>query len=358
MSGKVIKVGLVGTGFIATEVHLPVLLKLGDAKVTAICDKDEKSLQEAAKRFKIPKAYCELTEMVQREELDLIDICTPPDTHAALTIRTLESGCNCLVEKPLAMSTNDADRMIGVAKKQGLFLNVIHNYSFMSCIRKARSMVAAGDIGEVTGVEVKYLTSLEKERYFAPNHWCHHLPGGILGTEIMSHLIMLLLDFMGGVELLHVATGKFSKYSYIPADELRIIAKGSNSLGSLTLSFNAPLLRLSIDLVGTKGCLYIDANSQTVVRYKARNCKDGIDHNRDVIGRGSAALGDIAQRLVGLSSAAINVIFGKYQPGTEGHKYLIKTCLRSLRGEGQYPIDIWKCREVVRISEEVSNLIP
>jgi hypothetical protein len=67
--------------------------------------------------------------------------------------------------------------------------------------------------------------------------------------------------------------------------------------------------------------------------------------------RGLNVLGEIGQQLSGLASATASAISGRYNY-LEGHKYLIQSALRSIRGEGTYPVDIWKCREVVRLLEE------
>ncbi len=350
MSNEAIKVGICGVGYIAREVHLPLLAKFPDVELLAICDKDENKLKEVAGQFQKARLYSAFDEMLSKEKLDLVDICVPPNAHASLAIQALESGFNCMVEKPMAMSTNDADRMINVAKKKGLALYVIHNYSFMPCVRKAKRMVAAGEIGRLMSVEVKCLVSIEKERYFDVSHWCHFLPGGILSTELTPHLIMLMLDFLDSekAECIQVFKGKLSNHPHIQADELRTVIKGEYTLGTLSLSYNSPFKQLSICLVGTEGYIRIDGNSQAVLKFRSSDYE-----SKAAVARGLESLSEVYQLSTGLLTTSINVILGKYAPMVEGHKYLLSCCWRDLRGEGQYPVELAKCRQVVKILEQL-----
>ncbi len=346
---KILKIGLVGAGFISNEMHLPVWSRLHDAEVVAICDGDEVKVRGTAERFKIPRFYLDFAEMLGKESLDLVDICTPPATHKDLLVQALMSGRNCMVEKPLAVKTEDADAVIRLAEEKHLALHVIHNYSFIPCIMKARSLVESGTIGELVGVDVKYLAPMGK-RHLDPNHWCHRLPLGIL-VEPAPHLAMMLLDFLEEVKSVKAIAGKVSEYPYIAADELRVIVEAKNGLGSLTFSFNSPSRRLVLDIIGTKLSLCIDGDSQTIVKYKP------IPSTKDVTSRGLRALDEIFQRATAISSTVANVILGRYAPAIHGHRYLMRESLRSIREGTPYPVDVKKCREVVRLLEMISSEI-
>lgn len=346
MAIKKIKVGVVGGGYISEQVHLPVLAKSPDIEVLSVCDKDENKLQKMAKNFKVKKAYTQLGEMLKKEELNLIDICTPPDTHAVLAIQAMESGVNCIVEKPMTLKTKDADRMIATAKKQNLNLFVIHNYSYMPCIRKAKELVNNGEIGSLISVEVKYLCSTENERHCDVSHWCHNYPGDILSTEITPHLVMLILDFIGSeaAECVSVYQDKLSSNPHVKADELKAVIKGSGRIGALSLSYNSPYKHLGIYLIGTKGYMYTDVNSQAIIRHHANNFD-----NKAAFARGLESLSEIRQLSSGLMGTSMNVLLGRYSPMIEGHKYLMSKCCDQLLGRGEYPVSLTQSRQVVKI---------
>ena len=81
-----LKVGLVGCGEVANWAHLPSLKKVKRAEVVAVCDVAEKVAASTTQRFHIRQYYTDFSQMLAREKLDIMDICTPPDTHAAIAI--------------------------------------------------------------------------------------------------------------------------------------------------------------------------------------------------------------------------------------------------------------------------------
>jgi predicted dehydrogenase len=234
MKSGTIKVGVVGAGYIAQSAHLPVLSRLSGAELVAICDVSQAEAQKAADQFSIPKVYSDMAEMLEQEKLDVVDILTPPDTHADLAIQVMQHGCHCLMEKPLAVTTADADRVIKIAEETGLGLYVTHSLSYFPIMRKAKAMVASGAVGRVVNVRVRFITSIERERYFEPDHWCHRLPGGVF-ADLAPHLAMMLLDFLDGVTSVKAAARKLSGHPHLNADELEILVETGSGLGSLTL---------------------------------------------------------------------------------------------------------------------------
>ena len=91
-----LKVAVVGTGLIATRKHIPAWKKnSGLAKLVALCDVNAEAGEKVRKEFDVPKAYTDLGELLATEKPDIIDICTPPKTHAPLAIQAVEAGCAC-----------------------------------------------------------------------------------------------------------------------------------------------------------------------------------------------------------------------------------------------------------------------
>ena len=112
-----LRVGLIGSGFIAKQKHLPAWERLdAKAKVVAICDPRVPEAQELARLHSIPKVYGDFGEMLKAERLDAVDICSPPRTHAELAIRSLEAGAHALIEKPMAIGTAECDKIIAASK--------------------------------------------------------------------------------------------------------------------------------------------------------------------------------------------------------------------------------------------------
>jgi len=352
------RVAMVGCGFIAKEVHLPLMTHFKEVEVTAICDIDEQKALRISEDFGVPRVYTDVEVLLEKEKLDLVDICTPPATHGDILKRVLGVGYPCMVEKPLTTTSVDAEEVVKISKDKGIGLYVLHTFSFLPCVRKARRILANNGIGKVAGVETRYLTSLQKERYAHCDHWTHKLPGGILNSEPTPHLLMLLLEFVGDIKDVKVFTYKLSSFPYVAADELRMIFSSTSSTGCLYLSFNSPILYHSLDLIGDKGYLSIDFFSNTIIYHKAMTCDSTLSQARSSVSRGMWTLRDISQRVTSLLSTTISVMLGRQRMLMEGHRFLMRECFRSIEGKSQYPVDLQKCREVVRLIEIISKYVP
>jgi predicted dehydrogenase len=342
MTAKKISVGVVGAGYIATFAHLPPLSQLPEASLDAICDQNVEKARNAARRFNVPKVYCSLDEMLRGEKLDLIDICLPPQEHKHTLLKVLERGINCLVEKPLAVTTAEADAIISVAQKNKASVHVTHNYSVVPAIVQAKKIVGAGKIGQVLGVNIEQFV-LPHERYFEPDHWCHSLPGEYFG-DIAPHLAMLLVEFMGPVTEVVTRSAKLSNFP-LRFDELRLIARTTRALGTITCSLNCPSFLFVMDIFGERGAIHLSGDYQALVYYPP------MDHYVSAFTRGMNGIKDITSRVEALARTSLGVLTGRYSTLTYGHRHLIQRCLRTLQGKDTYPLDTYNAREAVYLLE-------
>ncbi len=352
-------VALLGCGYIAREVHIPVLAKLKNIKITSVCDINESKALEISRKFGIRKVYTQLQDMLKNEKIDIIDICTPPESHAMLIKEVLKEGFPCIVEKPLAIRVEEADEIIELSKKKGVKVYVMHNYSFLPVVRKAKQMVNIGKIGEIIEVETRYFTPLKGERYYHSEHWVHALPAGVLTSELLPHLLMLVIDFIDHkIVKENIFIAKRCDLPYIKADELRIsLITSNNVFGYIGLSYNSPTLYHTLDIFGEKGIISIDFFTHTLTCRKASPTSSNIEYSKKVHLRGLWALTEIFQKIYSLTEVGIKTIIGSYNVLSEGHKFLFQECFKDLEGKSKYPIDINKCREVVRLMESVYKSI-
>jgi len=116
---KKLKVGIVGCGFIANHRHIPAFLKLkNNVELRAMCDINEALANSVAKKCGVSNHYSSLRSMLKNEDLDIIDICTPPSIHMQVAVEATEFGCHVLMEKPMALKVSDCDLMIKAAINQ------------------------------------------------------------------------------------------------------------------------------------------------------------------------------------------------------------------------------------------------
>ena len=161
-----LRVGMVGHAFMG-QVHshawrsaarffdLPL-----QPRMTAVCGRDETRVAEAAHRLGWDSTETDWRRLVERDDIDLVDVCTPGDSHAEIAIAALQAGKHVLCEKPLANTVAEAESMAAAAeaaREQGVFAMVGFTYRRVPAIGLARQLVAEGRLGELRHVRAQYL---------------------------------------------------------------------------------------------------------------------------------------------------------------------------------------------------------
>ncbi|ART77942.1 dehydrogenase [Sutcliffiella horikoshii] len=145
---KKLRVGVVGCGSIAKHRHLPEYHANPNVELVALCDVVLERAEQAVETYG-GKAYESYQEMIDREELDVVSVCTPNYLHAPVSIYASKAGANVLCEKPMATSKEEADEMIAAAKASGKKLMIAHNQRFVPSHQKARQLIESGEIGKI-----------------------------------------------------------------------------------------------------------------------------------------------------------------------------------------------------------------
>ena len=149
---ETLRVAVVGAGAITQVAHLPVLRKLKGVEVVAICDNDFPKARSLADRFEVRNAYDDMEELLGATELDAVVICTPNHLHEGHVLAALGAGLHVLVEKPLALNTASAQRVIRAAEKKDRVVMVGMNHRYRAYEQIVRSFVQTGELGEVESV--------------------------------------------------------------------------------------------------------------------------------------------------------------------------------------------------------------
>lgn len=148
---KVYRIGIVGCGGIANGKHMPSLSKLENVEMVAFCDIIPERAEEAAAKFGTPaaKVYADYKEMLAEEQLDIVHVLTPNDSHADISIAALESGHHVMCEKPMAKTAADARRMVEAAKRSGKKLTIGYNNRFRADSWYMKKLCEEGELGDI-----------------------------------------------------------------------------------------------------------------------------------------------------------------------------------------------------------------
>jgi predicted dehydrogenase len=191
-----LRYAVVGAGGIGHR-HAEVASKLEEYELVAIADVVEERARELASKFNA-KAYTNYIEMLEKEQLDVISVCTPHPTHAEIAIEAMKRGVNVLTEKPMAATVSQCLAMIREARKRGVKLGVVFQNRFESRIRKARKIVEAGELGDIYRALLRYVTYRDMA-YFMSAAWRGKWAtegGGVLINQAV-HYIDLFLWLLG-----------------------------------------------------------------------------------------------------------------------------------------------------------------
>jgi UDP-N-acetylglucosamine 3-dehydrogenase len=143
-----IKIAVIGCGSIAQHRHLPEYANSGLVEITAVCDIVKERAEEIAEKYGA-RAYTEYEELLAKEEVDAVSVCTPNYLHAPISVAALKAGKHVLCEKPMATSTAEAEEMIGAAETAGKKLMIAHNQRFVPSHEKAKKLIETGEIGKI-----------------------------------------------------------------------------------------------------------------------------------------------------------------------------------------------------------------
>ena len=147
ISVAVIGAGYWGPNLIRNFVSCP------DTKLVAVCDTNAERLAKALAPYPTVQAVHHVDELLARSDVDAVVIATPVRTHAPFAIAALEAGKHVLVEKPLADSVADAERMVQLAESRGLILMVDHTFVYSPAVRKISDLYNAGELGELCYID-------------------------------------------------------------------------------------------------------------------------------------------------------------------------------------------------------------
>ncbi|MBP1154619.1 MULTISPECIES: Gfo/Idh/MocA family oxidoreductase [unclassified Paenibacillus] len=148
---KVYRIGIIGCGGIANGKHMPALKNQPNAEMVAFCDIVEERAHEAAKQFGAEgaKVYTDYRELLADASLDIVHVCTPNDSHADISIASLEAGKHVMCEKPMAKTAADARRMVEAAKRTSKKLTVGYQNRFRSDSQYLKQLCSDGELGDI-----------------------------------------------------------------------------------------------------------------------------------------------------------------------------------------------------------------
>jgi predicted dehydrogenase len=211
MSEEKLRVGIIGSGWIANVAHAQAWKSLSNTvDIVANADANAETAATFADANEIANHYDDYHAMLAKEDLDIVSVCTPNCYHREATLAALQAGAHVLCEKPIATSRPDAVEMYATAERAGCLLMVGQSSRFAPYAFAARDIVASGQLGEVYFAETTML-----RRSGIPTWGQFHMMEGSAGGPVYDlgvHILDLLIWIMGNPRVVAVSGSTYTKF--------------------------------------------------------------------------------------------------------------------------------------------------
>lgn len=272
---KTINIGMIGTGFMG-RAHSNAYLQAARffdlplrPVLHAACGRDQARLQQFARKMGWKRTASSVEELMEDEEIQLIDICTPNDMHLPLALSAAKAGKHILCEKPLARNAKEAAVMCEAVQDAGVFHMVVFNYRFLPAVRLAKKAIDEGRIGEIRHFDAVYYQDWLLDPAF-PIVWRHEATASGSGAngDMHAHTVDLARYLCGEIEAVNGFQKTFIKSRPLPDGKgmgevstddatLFLAAFHNGAVGSFRASRLATGRKnhLSFEIYGSEGAL-------------------------------------------------------------------------------------------------------
>jgi predicted dehydrogenase len=248
---------LIGCGGIGRW-HARSVRTLAGAKLVGVTDRNPTAAAQVAS-MSGARAFASVETLLEQRDIDVVTICTPPDTHAALIEAAAAAGKHVLVEKPFAPTLVEADRAIAACGAAGVHLGVVHQQRARSATQAVHRLVAEGTLGKVvlaTATHTWYRSQAQLDR----DPWRGSAAGGGFLLDQCVHVVDLLVWFLGEPRWVSAAAPALVIQGQGEDTVAATVEFASGALATLAASTAANRSRddIAIELAGTRGSFRIE----------------------------------------------------------------------------------------------------
>ena len=255
---KPVGVGIVGTGLSAAQ-HMTALVDVPAVRVVGVVGTSPDKARAFTEKWQLPRAYASLRELLDDPEVAVVHLCTPPDSRVALAEAAARAGKHLMIEKPMARTVAEADRVIAACDAAGVTLGAMFQNRFAPLPRKVKDALDSGKLGRLLLVTLtsKWFRSAE---YYQGSSWrgTAEREGGAALINQAIHAIDLMRWICGPVrELYGIAATQLHPIEMEDVG-LAVFRFQSGALGSLvgtTLAY--PGFGERLELHGSEGSIVL-----------------------------------------------------------------------------------------------------
>ncbi len=311
-NGK-LNLAVIGCGRIA-QTHLQAIGSLPQTNLVSVADINQEVVESVAQQFNC-KPYRDYQEMIAREAIDIVCVCTPPVQHPQVSIDALSKGIHVLCEKPFAIDSASARAMVEKAKEKGLHISMASKFRFVKDIIKAKGIIESGLLGEIVLFEITFCSRLNMQDRWSSNK---AVSGGGVLIDNGSHAVDLARYLVGPIARVQAQHGKRIQKIEVEDTSMLFFESKNGVWGRVDLSWSIHKESdFYIHVFGTDGMLSVG--------WKASRYRRSEKENWTVFGEG----------------------YNKLQAFIDQHKNFIEC----VQGKGKLVIDAIDSLESVKVIE-------
>ena len=209
MKEKTVSLGIIGCGKVAQGRHLPALKTIKEVRVVSLCDNNEDHLEQAGQKYRIKKRFLDYQELLADSEVEAVAVCTPLQSHFEIAKAVLGHGKHLLLEKPLALTLEEADQLVDRSAASGKKVMLGLNLRWHRLVRRSKRIIAGGALGPIRLVNCALSTA----------HFGRSIPDWRLKRA------------QGGGNLIENGTHIYDLWRYLLEDEIEEVQAVSLSSG-------------------------------------------------------------------------------------------------------------------------------
>lgn len=280
-----LRYALIGCGRISPN-HIAAALD-NDLEVVALCDIIPENMEDKINRFDLSDSislYTDYRELLIEEKPDLVAICTESGKHGQIALDCIEAGCNLIIEKPITLSLEEADRIIRLAKEKNVKVSACHQNRFNKSIQKIREAVEQERFGRLLH-GTAHIRWNRGEDYYKQAPWrgTWEQDGGALMNQCI-HNIDLLRWMMGNEIIEVVGMTDNLNHNFIEAEDLGLalikFSNGSYGVIEGTTNIYPNNLEETLYVFGEKGTVKVGGKSVNLI--EEWQFADGLDDSDEV----------------------------------------------------------------------------
>ncbi len=255
-NSKKTRFAIVGCGVISS-VHVDGMMNTDEAELAAVCDIVESSMSGYVEKYGVD-AYTDYSEMLRRDDIDVICICTPSGIHPEQVIMAAEAGKHVICEKPIAIRLEDADRMIQACEDKGVLMAAVFPWRMSPVMQFVKQFIADGNLGKLSLCSA-HIRPYRDQKYYDSAGWrgTWAMDGGGVLMNQGIHTVDLLQWIAGPVASLYGKADHILRNIEVEDTAVSVLTFRNGAMGVIeasTTAYNTPDLLV---FHGEKGTIMI-----------------------------------------------------------------------------------------------------